>query len=342
VRNTLNSVIALFTGLAWPAVVGVIAWWYRDSLSKFIAELPRNIKSFKVAGVEIQLEEAKSVPLSIGGGAVDLRHAGRASDVNDSTQASFFRQIQDPTRTDYVVVDLGVGSEWLSSRLYILSVILRRMRGLRAIVFVQTDGTMRRKFIGVCECEATRWRLAEKWPRFESALAAAELNVWGHPYDVPGTIIVGVPPGQVQIPGFVENGPIRISNEEGRLVGWGDSPEPAANLLRSFLNAIQRPAPIPIPSDDWQELETTPKVAEYAVWLTGSLVDQVLVDSLEKRSVRLQDYQGWSDQVRIRAFVEHSGDWVAVTREGGAFDRLINRSEIVERMATQAGKAANG
>ena len=246
-------------------------------------------------------------------------------------------------------MDLGAGAEWLSSRLYVLSVIMRRMRGLRAIVFVETDTTVRRKFVGVCECEAARWRLAAKWPRFESALAAAELNVWGHPYDVPaptpdvtGTIVIERPPGRppLQLPPFPGNKGSRIVNAEGRLVGWGGSPEPAALLLRSFLDAIQRP--LPPPSNDWQVLRSTPSVAECAMWLTGALIDQVLVGSLEKRSVRLHDYQGWSDQLRIRALVEHSGDWVAVTRENGVFDRLINRRDIVERLAVQAARAASG
>ena len=76
-RTTLDVVVALITGLAWPAVAGAIAWWYRDPLSKFIVEVPRNIKSFKVAGVEVQLAEAKSLPLAVAEGAVDLRHAER-------------------------------------------------------------------------------------------------------------------------------------------------------------------------------------------------------------------------------------------------------------------------
>jgi len=336
---TTLDIAALITGLAWPIVMCALAWWYREPLSKFIAEVPRSVKSFKAAGFEVQLAEARSAP-PVTEGAVDLRHAGIPSDVNDSTLASFYKQVQDSTRTDYVVVDLGAGAEWLSSRLYILSVILGRMRGLRAIVFVENDATLRRKLVGVCECDPVRWRLAAKWPRYESALAAAELSVWGHPYDM-GPIAIPRPPGSPlppipSIPSFAESQSYRIVDENGRF----DYPEAAARLLREFLDAIQRP--VPAPSDDWQELSSTPNVAEYAVWLTGALIDQVLVGSLEKRSVRVHDYQGWSEQLRVRAFVEQLGDWVAVTRENGAFDRLINRREILEKLAAQVAKAAGG
>lgn len=246
---------------------------------------------------------------------------------------------------EYVVVDLGAGNEWLSSRLYILSVIMRRMRGLRAIVFVESNSTVRRKLVGVCECEPVRWLLAARWPRFESALAAAELNVWGHPYDLPGPvpgtagpIVIPRPVGSPlqDIPPFAEARGFRIANAEGRLEGWQGSPEGAALLLRAFLDAIQRP--IPAQSDDWQEVGATKSVVEYAVWLTGALIDQVLVGSLEKRSVRLHDYQGWSEQLRVRALVEHPGDWVALTREGDVFDRLMDRREILERVGLQVAK----
>lgn len=348
--DTSLDISALVTGLAWPAVVGALAWWYRAPLAKLITEAPRYVKSFKLGAVEVQFAEAKPASLSMIQGAVDLRHAGTPNDVNDSTLASFYAQVADPTRMDYVVVDVGTGSDWLSSRLYILSVIMRRMRGLRAIVFVESNASVRRKLVGVCECEPVRWLLAARWPRFESALAAAELNVWGHPYDlpspIPGTVASIVIPraagSPVQnIPPFSKDRGFRIANAEGRLEGCQrGSPEGAALLLKSFLDAIQRP--IQAESDDWQVLGSTPSIAEYAVWLTGTLIDQILVGSLEKRSVRLHDYQGWNEQLRVRAFLEHPFDWVAVTREDGVFDRLINRREMLEQLALQVAKGASG
>lgn len=65
-------------------------------------------------------------------------------------------------------MDLGGGAEWLSSRLFILAVILRRWRGLRAFVFVHTLGGTRRRFLGVCDTDRVRWRLAARWPLLES------------------------------------------------------------------------------------------------------------------------------------------------------------------------------
>ncbi len=66
----------------------------------------------------------------------------------------------------------------LTSRLFILSVILSRMRGLRAFVFVETAGHIRRRFVGVCDSDAVHWQLASRFPWFEAALAHAEAAVW--------------------------------------------------------------------------------------------------------------------------------------------------------------------
>jgi hypothetical protein len=121
-----------------------------------------------------------------------------------------------------------------------------------------------------------------------------------------------------------------IVNDEGRVLWMPSSPEPAANLLRFFLDAVQRPGASPSP--DWRPLPSNPELCEYAVWLTGALIDDVAGDSLDKRSVRLHDLQGWSEELRMRAVLEHPADWVAVTRDEAVFDRLINRRQLLEQL----------
>ncbi len=39
---------------------------------------------------------------------------------------------------DYIVVDLEVGKKWLTSRLFIFTLLLKRLRGLRCVVFLGT------------------------------------------------------------------------------------------------------------------------------------------------------------------------------------------------------------
>src|SRR5438105_14423343 len=108
------DVAALVGAILWPAILLLVVWWLRDPLSAFFRELPRRLKSFSAAGVSFELSDATPTSLSSLQVSVDLRHAGTANDVNDSTLASFYRQIEDPARIDYAVVDLGNSAEWLS------------------------------------------------------------------------------------------------------------------------------------------------------------------------------------------------------------------------------------
>jgi hypothetical protein len=325
---------AILAAVAWPAGFVLVLWMYRTPLSSFLRATPGRLKSLTVAGFGVELLPVEPASLAGPSVTIDLSHQGTANDVNDSTLRSFYAQMDDPSRLDYAVVDLADGRAWLSSRLYILSIILHRMRGLRAIVFVQTVGLRKRCFVGVCDVAPVRWRLAARWPRLESAYAAAELRLWGHPYDERGDQIPALRalPGQqpTTISGFAATCHPEILNDEGRLPG-----HTASELLKSFLDANQRSA---YPAKEgWQPLASAdPTLAEYAEWLTGDMVETVMADSLTKRSVRLSDLMGWSDQVRLRAVVEQPGDWVAITRDDGVFERLIDRREVLEQLGGRA------
>jgi hypothetical protein len=117
------------------------------------------------------------------------------------------------------------------------------------------------------------------------------------------------------------------------VLSW-ESPEPAANLLRHFLDAVQRPAVAA--HADWQALPSSPNLSEYAVWLTAESLEDALGDALDRRSLRLADLQGWSEELRLRAVLEHPAEWVTVVRDENVFDRLINRGQVLEELGRQA------
>jgi hypothetical protein len=58
----------------------------------------------------------------------DLRRPISSATITDSTRMEFSAQLQDRTPAQYAVVDLGSGEEWLSSRLYVMSILLARLR----------------------------------------------------------------------------------------------------------------------------------------------------------------------------------------------------------------------
>jgi hypothetical protein len=343
--TTTLDIAALVAAVAMPAVLLIALAWFREPLAAALRELPKRIESISFAGISVKLAEAKEGALVGPAARVDLRNAGTPQDVIDATAHSFYEQVSDPARIDYAVVDLDAGMSWLSSRLYILSVILRRMRGMRSLVFVATIGSTRRRFVGVCSSDIVRWRLASRWPRLESALAMAELQTWGHPYQAlpappagpPPIALPVVVPGNDQLPQIPPmSGQVRVVNDEGR-IERSPSPQPAIDMLVSFLAGIQRES-APPGETDWSPLPAAdPPRVELAVWLDPKRLEGLLGDALDQRSIRLGDFQGWSDDQRARAVFEHAGDWIAITRDDFVFDRLIDRRQFVELAIQRTG-----
>jgi hypothetical protein len=325
---TTLDIAALVNALAWPVVIAALLWVFRDRLVEVAKALAPRLKSLSVGAVSIQFAEARAMSLQTAG-AVDLRHAGRSGDVNDSTLRSFYDQIRDPAPLDYAVVDLAAGNQWLTSRLFILSVILSRWRGLRAFVFVETAEYVRRRFVGVCDSDAVRWRLAARYPWLEAALVNAEAAVWPPP-----------PAGADLQPNTAPN---IISSDRGRLVRMNNDPEPAAQLLRVFLDQIQRDWVGVPPNDQWETLpNATPSKIEYARWLAAADLEQIMGASLQTSNVSEVELQRGDETTKARLMVAQRGRWVALTRDERVFDRLVDRWSIVEELANRCVTASPG
>jgi len=320
--TTTLDIVALVSALIWPLVIAALLWGFRDRLVDAVKALGPHVRSVSFGVVSFQFAEARAMSLQVAG-AVDLRHAGNSGDVNDSTLRTFYNQIRDPSPLDYAVVDLGTGREWLTSRLFILSVILSRMRGLRAFVFVETSGHIRRRFVGVCDSDVVHWRLAARFPWYQAALVHAEDAVWP-----------ALPSSVVQLP--PDWGPI-ISSNRGRLVEAGDNPEPAATLLRTFLDQIQRDPIGSQPDDQWEALpKSIPRKVELARWLSAADIEQIMGPSLQTSAISELELQRGDDTTKARLLLAQRGRWVAVTRDERVFDRLIDRMSIVETLANRS------
>jgi hypothetical protein len=63
-----------------------------------------------------------------------------SSQIFDSASQTLFQELWKPHRADYAIVDLGSGQAWLTSRLFIFSLILGEVSGLRAFVFRRALG----------------------------------------------------------------------------------------------------------------------------------------------------------------------------------------------------------
>ena len=116
----LKDIAGIAQILVWPLILLVVAIVFRRAIATFFSGAASRIKSFSVAGVSVELAAQPAQSLFVKDAAVD---AGTDNDVNDSTLRSFYEQIEVKTPLEFAVVDLGEGREWLTTRLYILSVI---------------------------------------------------------------------------------------------------------------------------------------------------------------------------------------------------------------------------
>jgi hypothetical protein len=147
------------------------------------------------------------------------------------------------------VIDLGGGQQWLTSRLFIFAVLLGRMRGLRSLVFVETIGETRRRFIGVATPEGVRWGLARRYPWLEKAFANAYGKLGDH----------------------------QIQSNYGAL-----ELQQAVDLGKEFLKGVQKNPNEALEGDarEWTGEGTPPLLWEHAKWLDGARLERVLRDFL--------------------------------------------------------------
>jgi hypothetical protein len=84
-----------------------------------------------------------------------------------------FNSLKALSRWDYLLVDIEEGHFWLTSRLFIFSLLLRRVRGLRCVVVVETAKGLSRRLLGITTPEQLGQVLAGRFPWFNDALAEA-------------------------------------------------------------------------------------------------------------------------------------------------------------------------
>lgn len=246
-----------------------------------------------------------------------LRLPEQAPRVVDSAATSMFEQLQAEAPAPYLVVDLADGHDWLTSRLYIFSVLLRAMRQTRALVFIETVGGIRGHFVGLAAPERVRWALGRAYPWLEADYAYAyseTLSASRTPN----------PPGQ----------PI-VLDDGGRL-----PKDIAHEVATKFVYAVQQaPAPLPATSDEWViEDRADGKFIEHTKWLTGAELERVLGPALHRFAYLIEGTPRDPADVAREAARLHGEDVVALVDDKHRFrDLVVNRREVLETLATASG-----
>ena len=250
----------------------------------------------------------------VDGDAFDLRKPSPAY-VFDSYADSLRTHLAERGPIDYAIVDLGRGDAWLTTRLYLFAVLLERMRDLRAFVFIYTsDDGHHQQYLGIARAVDVRWALARAYPYLEETWAsvyAGQLDRASRETNEPK-----------------EKGPI---DKQGRV-----EPHRATWMPQDFLSALQKTVTRKPRGTPWVELDAPEGGSwERAAWLRMGDVRELLDGTLVTSAIVEDDHSDINRQEQLRQVLEHRGDFVAIVRNGD-FVRLIDRHDVIERMAHRA------
>ena len=162
-----SSWVSLVEYAIWPVTLLVIVFVLRRQIGDFLSAISGRITQVSVMSVTIDLAVAtETVPPWQGIGGEDVRGLVAAQQVNDSYFNTLRQSLQIPGTADFFVVDLKSDGreEWLTSRLYLFTYVLSRMKGVRSIVFTATRGDVARSFLGIAGTEELLRTLAAAEP----------------------------------------------------------------------------------------------------------------------------------------------------------------------------------
>lgn len=317
----VDIVTALVRYASWPFAFLVAVALLRRPLSETLASIGGRLSKLKLWSVTIELAEISEFKPQWIDGSLDFR--GLTEENLSSYAAELFANMAEAGDLDFVVVDLGSGTSWLTSRLFVFSLVLEYLRNLRVFVFVYTDGVVDRKYLGLASPEAIRAGLATSEPWLEAAWARSLHN---HTKREEGG---GIP---------TETSDTTVN----RLLRGPDAIENAKTLSDAFLSNLRSTtAPAHGDTGQWVKLFTEFEQSaswERATWLKAASLTGGGLKSVIERDRSLVDDASWSSENRIDAILKKQGEFVSLLDPypEGRFSRLVDRYELLARVANAA------
>lgn len=224
--------------------------------------------------------------------------AAEPTDVVTSGIAALLKQMNPNCVYDYAIIDLGEGQNWLSTRLFLLAVLFRRMQRLRTFVFVETRDEIPGRFVGIAAPDFVRWRLARAYPWLERAIANAYSAI----------------------------DDLDICSDAGAL-----GPKSATRLVENFINESEITSYRREESQDWHIRFPGVEMSEHGTWINRTLLDR-LFDPAPNRSY-IFDAGDLTAKQRMLNALACEGPFVAVVDDQNRFQSLIDRERLLRALA---------
>ncbi len=320
-----RNFVPLINDLAWPTVVVIVLIVFRKPLADFLRGITGRVTKFSITqifSVELSLPEA-SHPIFDQNLLGKLQELASGEVISDSLKW-LLEEIKSDKSLDYMIVDLGKGQKWLTSRLFIFALMLERMRGLRCLVFLGTRGNVPRSFVGIAFPDEVRWALARKYSWLEDAYVGAQYVLYE----------LDKPSQQRQ--------PVPIFSKKGAL-----EPFKASLLFSTFVSRLQDwekdKDHSPEPASEWVRIEKEQGSRSYwerANWIDEARLESDLGDALHtSEEVWYKDSLDTSQVRRAQALLRRKGSFfVALVDRKGVFKSLIDREALLEQVAERVEK----
>jgi hypothetical protein len=297
------SLLGAISAFAWPLITLAILWLYRNPLGEFLKTIGARATEIGIGSwATIKLPEVKEVS----SGPVNVIQELKSDQWQESSTQWFDEFANTSSSSEYALLDLGDGKEWISSRLYIFAVLLQRMKSLKCIVFIRSISALQHRFIGCASPENVRWALAVDQPWLEAAFAHAYAQQFSAAPSI-ATIKRGSSP--TKIDGSIE-------------------PMMAANIVRSFIYNLKNPAKEvgAESSPDWVTLKSGP---EHATWMTESELLRIVGVHLSRDAVEARtDDSAEQRKAEVKRVVAKNAPYVALLKDG-SYKALVNRIALL-------------
>jgi hypothetical protein len=300
---------SLLRAVAWPMITAIAMGVFRTPVGNLFSVLGQKVSKFSVAGFSIEMAQVQEMQPRAMDAEIRQLEAGLVPQSGSTGLTALVNELQSGGNHDYVVIDFGAESSprWLTSRLYLLCFLINLINRQLCMVFVETVGSARKKFIGTASPERVRWALTRRYGWLESAAAGA--------YAMQAA---NAPCGYLPSP--------TTGNQFDPATGFLLTMIP--NLIQQFLVSIRSSvAPPDADKSEWVSLDRQ-QTYEHAKWLDGGRIERLLGSALSTSQVTLLPNTTVNDLTD--PVLAQPGRFIAVVSADRTFHSLVDREEVLD------------
>jgi hypothetical protein len=274
--------------------------YYRGTITSLLSK----ISKITILGTTIEFFKSKELVTNKTLVEESIQGLSFVSNIDDSIQ-KLINSIQDDKESEFAIIDLGDGQKWLTSRLFIFSIIFDTFSFVKFFIFKDNNG-----FVGFANLDEIKKKLGKKYPWLQDSYIRAHFEE-----------------SELR-----DNGNNTLLRDQIRTLDGGtqDTPVYLKNYLRNIQNEYG-PDPIPYQNEfqDRVLLPSSQNTWERARWIDKVLLVNILGNSLRNSSVKLT---AKSDERRIKEIINNEGNYIALIDKNNNFVSLVNRHNILEEI----------